>query len=106
MDKKLRGKFSIYYLDFPTRRGSYNSGGWSRSAKHKPQPELVEIKDVKFYFKGKSVWYKGPNDLDYIRRLKATIIRTATGTIIREDYPLNELIKVGIEETYPILSKA
>tara|TARA_R100000656_G_C3949783_1_gene128225 strand:- start:834 stop:1112 length:279 start_codon:yes stop_codon:yes gene_type:complete len=91
MDKKLRGKFSIYYLGFPSRSGA---------------PELIEIKNAKFYFKGKSVYYKGENDLDYTRRLKVTIIRNATGTIIREDYPLNKLIEVGIKETYPILSKA
>lgn len=104
--EKLRGKFTIYFLDFPTKRGFYNSGGWSRSAKHKPQPELVEIKNAKFYMKGKSVYYKGENDIDHIRRLKATIIRTATGEIIREDYPLNELIQVGVKEIYPLLIKA
>ena len=106
LTEKLRGKFTIYFLDFPIQNGSYNSGGWSRAAKHKPQPELIEIKNAKVYFKGKSVYYKGENDLDHVRRLKATIIRTATGTIIREDYPLNELIKVGVKEIYPLLIKA
>ena len=109
MSKKLTvilGKITIYFLDFPIQSGAYNSGGWSRSAKHKPQPELIEIKNAKCYLKGKSVYYKGVNDLDYTRRLKVTIIRNATGTIIREDYPLNELIKVGVKEIYPLLIKA
>jgi hypothetical protein len=99
---KLKGKFTIYYLDYPKIQGS---GGWSSSAKHKPQPELVAVTDASsIYFKGESVYFD--TNQATVRKLKATIIRNVTGEIIREDYPVNQLLSIGAKDSYPALSKA
>lgn len=62
-------------------RKSGTSGGWSRSAKHRPQPVRVEIiTDDVIFTTGKSVIVQGQ------RKLKLNLYHPTTGQIVRADY--------------------
>jgi len=73
------GKFLIIAYDYP-RVG--NSGGWSKSAKHKPQPVLSvgKIDDLK---------------LNKRRKFTAFDLSTTPPTLIRRDYSLEDIRKLG-----------
>lgn len=68
------------WYDYPERSGSYGSGGWSRHAKHRPQPKLVE-RVAKVTFNGKSVQIGG------VRKLKVNLFDLIECKVIRSDYP-------------------
>ncbi len=72
----------VYWYDYPAGRGAYGSGGWSRHARHRPQPVLVTRRPQAIEYSGKSVIVDG------LRKLKATIVRESTGEILRQDYEL------------------
>lgn len=79
--------YQCYWYDYPTGNRAYGAGGWSRSARHRPAPELrrVPTRGSKIEFKGKSVI------IDGIRKLKCTIVHQSSGQIIREDYDLDRI---------------
>ena len=78
--KQLTSGYRVKYLVFATGTGPYGGGGWSRNARHRPQPEIVtkDTNDVQFV--GKSVIVNG------VRRLKCNVWN-AGGKPIRTDYP-------------------
>lgn len=83
----LKGNFRTYWYDYPRATGPYGSGGWSRNARHRPQPVIV-IKNVD----GKEITFNGKSAvIDGIRKLKCTIIRVSTGEVIRDDYGIERI---------------
>ena len=97
MDKKLRGKFKVFYFDYPTQSNNrFGAGGWSKNAQ-RPRPVIkcheLSGKQIEFY--GKSVILDTVGAK--VRKLKCTIIRANNPKeIIREDYPLNEIVALSI----------
>ena len=78
--------YTAKWLEFPK---TGRSGGWSRYAKHKPQPVLVTVNTTNVSMEGKSVYVDG------VRKLKLNLYYS-DGTPIREDYyniSYNNLIK-------------
>jgi hypothetical protein len=87
--KTLRGKFTVYWFEYPTGQNSrFGAGGWSRGARSRPMPKLVKMQPSKVEVRGKSVFFDG------IRKLKATIIRNSNGEVMREDYDLARIKEV------------
>jgi hypothetical protein len=87
MNTLPKGRYRVYWYDYPTGQGAYGSGGWSRHAKHRPQPVMV-IKDVdatEILFTGKSVVIAG------VRKLKCTIVSKRSGEVLRADYDLERI---------------
>lgn len=72
--------YTVKYLVFQTGTGPYGSGGWSRNARHRPQPQIVTKKTANVKFSGKSVFVDG------VRRLKANVW-DCNGKPVRIDYP-------------------
>jgi len=72
--------YKVKYLVFQTGTGPYGSGGWSRYAKHRPQPTIVFKQTPNVKFVGKSVFVDG------VRRLKANVWDWS-GKPVRIDYP-------------------
>ena len=68
--------YTAKWLEFPK---TGRSGGWSRYAKHKPQPVLVTVNTTNVSMEGKSVYVDG------VRKLKLNLYYS-DGTPIREDY--------------------
>lgn len=78
--KDQRRRFTVKYLVFPVGNRAYGGGGWSRNARHRPAPEIVEVKDAVVELKGRSVIVNG------VRRLKCNVW-DGLGKPIRIDYP-------------------
>ena len=74
-------KYRVKYLVFPTGNRPYGGGGWSRQARHRPAPEVVERVTSDVIFKGASVY------IDGVRRLKCNVKDLLTGEILRNNYP-------------------
>jgi hypothetical protein len=74
-------KLIIKWFEYPTNQGSNGSGGWSKNAKHRPQPVVMTkiINGPDFSIKGKSVYFNG------IRKLKCNVWGE-DGGVIRKDY--------------------
>ena len=81
-----------YYLIYDVT-GKSGSGGYSRGAKHKPQPRVVRF-DGDITFSGKSLILGGN-----LRKLKATIFddTQVPAKLIRFDYDLADLRKLGAD---------
>ena len=75
-------KLTIKWFEYPTRKGPYQSGGWSRNARRRPSPvEITKVTDESnVVLKGKSVFVEG------VRKLKCNIY-AENGIVIRNDYP-------------------
>lgn len=71
-------KLIIKWFEYPK---TSISGGWSRTARHRPKPveKSVDIDENDFKFSGKSIHFNG------IRKLKCNIW-TEFGQQIRNDY--------------------
>jgi hypothetical protein len=82
------GKILIFGLDYPK---SGNSGGWSRGAKHKPQPAVARGK-VARGIRGDFEAIAGGKAR---RMFTAFDMGTTPPTLIRRDYSLDELRKLG-----------
>jgi hypothetical protein len=82
--KILRGKFKVFYYDYPAGRNNrFGAGGWSRNATSRPRPVLVVKEPNRVQISGKSIL------IDGIRKLKCTIVRrNKPSEVIREDYPM------------------
>jgi hypothetical protein len=76
-------RFLVFAFDYP-RQG--NSGGWSKSAKHKPAPVLAvdRTPDVKSPVRGKRR-----------RRFTAFDLTTTPATLIRRDFSLDDIRTAG-----------
>ena len=72
--------YRVKYLVFAAGSGPYGSGGWSRNARHRPQPTVVSKDTKNVVFQGKSVIVDG------VRRLKCNVW-TITKQPVRIDYP-------------------
>lgn len=72
--------YTVKYPVFQAGSGPYGSGGWSRNARHRPQPQIVTKKTIDVKFLGKSIFVDG------VRRLKANVW-DAAGKPVRIDYP-------------------
>ena len=84
--QKLAGNYTAYYYVYPTGNRAYGGGGWSRRAKRRPAPELRTVTPEVVEIKGRSVY------LDGVRKLKVTLI-ASTGEVVREDYPIERILK-------------
>ena len=73
------GKFLIFAFDYP-KRG--NSGGWSRGAKHKPQP-VISAGEISSMKENKR------------RKFTAFDMSTTPPTLLRRDYSLEDIRKLG-----------
>lgn len=82
--------YQVIFPEYPAGQAQYGSGGWSRKAKHRPQPERCEINTADIVFTtGKSVIVNGQ------RKTKCNIYVAATGEALREDYD-TELCSFGL----------
>ena len=77
---RLAGTYRVKYLVFQSGQGPYGSGGWSRNARHRPQPTVVTKDTDSVFFQGKSVIVDG------VRRLKCNVW-DALKKPVRIDYP-------------------
>lgn len=78
--KSLTGLFVVQWLDFPTGNRPYGGGGWSRKARHRPQPEAYQAVVREIEMSGKSFVVRGR------RRLKLNIFDVDGGKWVRRDY--------------------
>ncbi len=83
--------YRAVWLSFP-KASEGGRGGWSRRAKHRPQPERVEVRTRDVCFRGKSVIVNG------IRRLKLNLFH-ADGRLVRLDYVELEARRTGEPDT-------
>ncbi len=94
---KLKGKFKVMYLEYPTGQNNrFGAGGWSRNAQ-KPRPVVKShtLTGKQIEFSGKSVILH--TDSGDIRKLKCSIVRANNPKeVIREDYSISDLVILGI----------
>ena len=82
--------FQVVFPDYPVAAGRNGSGGWSKGAKHRPQPVRCEINTTDVVFtSGMSVIVNGQ------RKTKCNIYVASTGEALREDYD-TELCGFGL----------
>lgn len=71
--------YAVSYLAWPL--AGAQKGGWSKRAKHRPQPVPVYALAKQVEFKGKSVYVDG------VRRLRLNLKEYPSGRVLRMDYP-------------------
>jgi hypothetical protein len=91
-----RGKFLIFALDYPMTAGAAR-GGWSGGAKHRPSPVLV-AGEFAPQFEGDKLAGCNPTCGGKRRRkFTAFDMGTTPPTLIRRDYSLDDLRKLGAD---------
>jgi len=88
------GPVYVEIVDYPAGAGKYGSGGWGRSAKHRPQPQCIGFVCDEVQISGQTVRFSAGiqhptavNLLSSQNRRKVNLFDLRKKTWIRTDYP-------------------